>query len=65
MEEMLGTWAIVNNDMVCLEIYEGDINKFDFYKYPNYGGEVGIHGQYAYREGEVGKTYSHELDKFE
>ena len=64
MEEMLGIWAIVNTSMECLEIYEGDILQFDVYKYPNYGGEVGIHGQYGYREGEVGKTYSHELDKF-
>jgi hypothetical protein len=64
MQEMLGIWAIVNTSMECLEIYEGDINKFDVYKYSNYGGEVGIHEQYAYREGAVGKTYSHELDKF-
>jgi hypothetical protein len=65
MEEMNGIWAIVNNDMICLEIYEGDINKFDFYKYSNYGGEVGIGGKWTYREGAVGKKFNHELDKFE
>jgi hypothetical protein len=62
--EMLGTWAIVNTDMVCLEIYEGNVLEFDTTKYENYGGEVGIGGEWAYREGAVGKTYSHELDKF-
>jgi hypothetical protein len=61
---MEGKWAIVNNDMICLEIYEGDINYFDFHKYPNYGGEVGIHSPWEYREGAVGKTFNHELDKF-
>ena len=65
MDEMLGTWAIVNNDMICLEIYEGDINKFDFYKYPNYGGEIGTHSPWEYREGAVGKKFNHQLDKFE
>jgi hypothetical protein len=64
MEEILGTWAIVNTSMECLEIYEGDVLKFDINKYPNYGGEVGIHSPYEYREAAVGKTYSHELDKF-
>jgi hypothetical protein len=64
MNEFIGIWAIVNTSMECIEIYEGDIYKFDTYKYPNYGGEVGIWGKYEYREGAVGKVYSHELDKF-
>lgn len=64
MEEMLGTWAIVNTSMECIEIYEGDIIQFDINKYADYGGEVGIHSPYEYREGVIGKTYSHELDKF-
>lgn len=62
--EIVGIWAIVNTDMVCLEIYEGNILEFDTNKYPNYGGEVGIHNQWSYREAAIGKTYSHELDKF-
>jgi hypothetical protein len=64
MEEMLGTWAIVNTSMECLEIYEGDITQFDTNKYSDYGGEVGIHSQWIYREGAVGKVYNHEKDKF-
>lgn len=64
MEEMLGIWAIVNTSMECIEIYEGDIIQFDINKYSNYGGEVGIHSPYEYRECAVGKVYSHELDKF-
>lgn len=63
--EIVGKWAIVSTDMVCLEIYEGNILEFDTTKYSNYGGEVGIHNQWAYREAAVGKKYSHELDKFE
>jgi hypothetical protein len=63
--EILGTWAIVNNDMICLEIFEGNIYDFDTTKYENYGGEVAIGGKWNYREGAVGKTFNHELDKFE
>lgn len=63
--EMIGRWAIVNNNMECLEIYEGDLLQLDTTKYENYGGEVGIHPPYEYRNAEVGKVYSHETDKFE
>jgi hypothetical protein len=51
--------------MICLEIYEGDINNFDFHKYPNYGGEVGIHSPWEYREAAVGKIWNSLNDKFE
>ena len=62
---MDGIWAIVDKSGKCIEIYEGNILEFDTLKYEDYGGEVGIHNQWSYREGAVGKTYNHELDKFE
>jgi hypothetical protein len=61
---MEGTWAIVNTSMECIEIFEGNIYEFDTTKYENYGGEIGILPHWSYREGAVGKVYSHELDKF-
>lgn len=62
--EMLGTWAIVDTSMKCIEIFEGNIYEFDTTQYSEYGGEIGIGGEWAYRDGEVGKVFSHELDKF-
>ena len=62
---MEGIWAIVNNDMVCLEIYEGDILQFDTTKYSDYGGDIKVSSPWEYREASVGKVFNHELDKFE
>ena len=63
--EMNGTWAIVNTSAECIEIFEGNIIDFDTTKYENYGGEIKTSSPWEYREGAVGKVYSHELDKFE
>lgn len=62
---MEGIWAIVNTSMICLEIFEGNLYDFDNSKYPDYGGEVGVHDQWSYRDAAVGKKYNHEIDKFE
>ena len=63
--EMNGTWAIVNTSAECIEIFEGNIISFDTTKYENYGGEIKVSSPYEYREGEVGKVFNHELDKFQ
>lgn len=62
---MEGIWAIVNTNGVCLEIYEGDILQFDVTKYSDYGGEIKVSSPWEHREAVVGKTFNHELDKFE
>lgn len=39
---MEGNWAIVNNDMIIIDIFEGDISLYDVSTYDRYGGEVKI-----------------------
>lgn len=63
--EMLGTWAIVDKNLKCLEIFEGDILQFDKSKYEDCGGEIGCHAPTDYRNPEVGKVYNFETDRFE
>lgn len=64
MDNMIGIWAIVDTTGKCIDIYEGDLLQFSSAKYENYGGEIGVHGDWTYREAAVGKTFNHELDKF-
>jgi hypothetical protein len=63
--ELIGKWAILNNDMVVLDLIEGDILLVDITKYQNYGGEVKYSEPFEYRgTPAIGWSWSNELDKF-
>lgn len=63
---MEGSWAIVNNDMVVIALFEGDILMHDISQYQNYGGEVKYSTPFEYRgTPTIGSVWSNELDKFE
>ena len=65
MDQMLGKWAILNNNSEIINILDGDILSHDITQYENYGGEIKISEPYEYRGGELGQKFNHELDKFE
>jgi hypothetical protein len=66
MMELQGKWAIVNNDMVVIALFEGDILSHDISNYERYGGEVGYHYPNEHRGPvSVGMVWNIELDKFE
>jgi hypothetical protein len=60
---MIGKWAIVNNDMVIIDIFEGDISLHDVSVYERYGGEVKITDERGTPT--IGSTYNPLEDKFE
>jgi hypothetical protein len=60
---MEGKWAIVNNDMIIIDIFEGDIVLHDISVYERYGGEVKITEERG--EALIGGTYNPLEDKFE
>jgi len=60
---MEGIWAVVNNDMVIIDIFEGDIALYDVSVYERYGGEVKITEERG--EALIGGTYNPLEDKFE
>lgn len=63
---MEGSWAIVNNDMVVIALFEGDILMCDISQYQNYGGEVKYSTPYEHRgTPTIGSVWNGELDKFE
>lgn len=62
---MEGKWAIVNNDMIVVYLFDGDILTFDWTTIERYGGEVKYSEPFEYRgTPEIGWTWSNELDKF-
>lgn len=60
---MEGKWAIVNNDMIIIDIFEGDISLHDVSVYERYGGEVKIIDERGTPT--IGGTYNPLEDKFE
>ena len=59
-------WAIVNNDMIVVALWEGAPWDFDRSGIENYGGEVGYSEPYEYRgTPTIGSKWNVELDKFE
>jgi hypothetical protein len=63
---MEANWAIVNNDMIVIGLYEGDISYLDISEYENYGGEVKYSSPFEYRgTPSIGSVWSNELDKFQ
>jgi hypothetical protein len=60
---MEGKWAIVNNDMIIIDIFEGDIVLHDISVYERYGGEVKITEERG--EALIGGTYNALEDKFQ
>jgi len=59
---MEGKWAIVNNDMIIIDIFEGDIAMHDVSVYERYGGEVKITDERGIAI--IGGTYNPLEDKF-
>lgn len=60
---MEGNWAIVNNDMTIIDIFEGDISLYDVSTYDRYGGEVKITAERGIAT--IGGKYNPLEDKFE
>jgi hypothetical protein len=60
---MEGKWAVVNNDMIIIDIFEGDIALYDVSVYERYGGEVKITEERG--EAVIGGIYNPLEDKFE
>lgn len=60
---MDGKWAIVNNDMIIIDIFEGNIALHDVSVYERYGGEVKITDERG--TAIIGGTYNPLEDKFE
>jgi hypothetical protein len=60
---MEGKWAIVNNDMIIIDIFEGNIAYHDVSIYERYGGEVKIEEHRG--TAVIGSTYNSIEDKFE
>jgi hypothetical protein len=60
---MEGKWAIVNNDMIIIDIFDGDISYHDVSVYERYGGEVKITEERG--EALIGGTYNPLEDKFQ
>lgn len=60
---MEGKWAIVNNDMIIIDIFEGDVALHNVSVYDRYGGEVKITAERG--EAVIGGTYNPLEDKFE
>jgi hypothetical protein len=60
---MEGNWAIVNNDMIIIDIFEGDIALYDVSVYERYGGEVKITEERG--EAVIGGIYNPLEDKFQ
>ena len=62
---MNGSWAILNNNMEVIAIFEGDILTHDFSQYQNYGGEVKYSAPFTHRgTPSVGWNWSNDLDRF-
>lgn len=62
---MNGSWAILNNDMVVVALWEGAPWDFDWQTVENYGGEVKYSEPYAYRgTPTIGSVWSNDLDRF-
>lgn len=62
---MEGKWAILNNDMVVVALWEGAPWDFDWQSVERYGGEVKYSEPYTYRgTPTIGSVWSNELDKF-
>ena len=63
---MEGKWAIVNNDMVVIALFEGAPWDYDKSRLENYGGEVKYSEPFEYRGiPTIGSVWNNELDKFE
>jgi len=63
---MEGKWAIVNNDMIVVALFEGNPRDFDIKSVERYGGEVKYSQPFEYRGIPIiGSVWSNELDKFE
>ena len=61
-----GKWAIVNNDMLVVHLFEGDVLTFDWQSIERYGGEVKYSEPFEYRgTPSIGSVWSNELDKFQ
>lgn len=59
---MEGIWAILNNDMIIIDIFEGDISMYDVSVYERYGGEVKVTAERG--TAVIGGTYNPIEDKF-
>jgi hypothetical protein len=63
---MEGKWAIVNNNMEVVALWDGIPWEFDINSVENYGGEVKYSEPFEYRgTPTIGSVWSNELDKFE
>lgn len=60
---MEGKWAILNNDMKVIDIFEGNIFYYDISIYERYGGEVKITEQTGTPE--IGQYWKPLDSKFE
>jgi hypothetical protein len=62
---MEGKWAIVNNDMIVVYLFDGDLLTFNWTSIERYGGEVNYSEPFEYRGiPTIGSIWSNELDKF-
>jgi hypothetical protein len=58
-------WAIVNNQMIVVALWEGSLDDFDFSSVENYNGEVKYSEPFEYRGNPtLGSYWDVELDKF-
>lgn len=60
---MEANWAILNNDMIIINIFDGDLNFHDTSVYERYGGEVKITPERG--TAIIGGKYNPLTDKFE